>query len=56
MLMLMPVAMICSAKELGVFPFPARSHLMIQKALMYEFVMRGHEVTVISSFPEKSHS
>jgi glucuronosyltransferase len=52
MLMLMPVAMIRGAKVLGVFPFPARSHLMVQKALMFELARRGHEVTVVSSFPE----
>jgi glucuronosyltransferase len=52
MLMLMPVAMISGAKVLGVFPIPARSHLMVDKALMYELARRGHEVTVVSSFPE----
>ena len=50
--MLMPVAMIRGAKVLGVFPFPARSHLIVQKALMFELARRGHEVTVVSSFPE----
>jgi hypothetical protein len=54
MLMLMPVAMIRGAKVLGVFPFPARSHLMVQKSLMFELARRGHEVTVVSSFPEKT--
>jgi glucuronosyltransferase len=52
MLMLMPVAMIRGAKVLGVFPVPARSHLIVQKALMFELARRGHEVTVVSSFPE----
>jgi glucuronosyltransferase len=52
MLMLIPVAMIRCAKVLGVFPIPARSHLMVDKALMYELARRGHEVTVVSSFPE----
>jgi hypothetical protein len=52
MLMLMPVAMIRGAKVLGVFPFPFRSHLMVQKALMFELARRGHEVTVVSFFPE----
>jgi glucuronosyltransferase len=52
MLMLMPVAMIRGAKVLSVFPFPARSHLIVQKALMFELARRGHEVTVVSSFPE----
>jgi hypothetical protein len=52
MLMLMPVAMICGAKVLSVFPFPSRSHLIVQKALMFELARRGHEVTVVSPFPE----
>jgi hypothetical protein len=50
MLTLMSVAMTRGAKVLGVFPFPARSHLILQKALMFELVRRGHEVTVVSSF------
>jgi len=48
----MPVAMTRGAKVLGMFPFPARSHLIVQKALMFELARRGHEVTVVSSFPE----
>ena len=52
MLALMPMAMIRAAKVLGVFPFPSRSHLIVQKALMLELARRGHEVTVVSSFPE----
>jgi glucuronosyltransferase len=52
MLLLMPVAIIRGAKVLGVYPFPARSHLMVQKALIFELARRGHEVTVVSSFPE----
>ncbi|XP_069697453.1 UDP-glycosyltransferase UGT5-like [Periplaneta americana] len=40
------------AKILGLFPFPARSHLIVQKALMKELARRGHEVTVMSSHPE----
>jgi glucuronosyltransferase len=52
MLTLMPVAMIRGAKVLGVFPFHSRSHLIVHKALMFELASRGHEVTVVSSFPE----
>ena len=52
MLTLMPVAMIRGAKVLGLFPFPSRSHMIVQKALMFELARRGHEVTVVSSFPE----
>ena len=52
MLALMPMAMIRAAKVLGVFPFPARSHLIVDKTLMLELARRGHEVTVVSPFPE----
>jgi hypothetical protein len=52
MLMLMPVDMIRGAKVLSVFPLPSMSHLIVQKALMFELARRGHEVTVVSSFPE----
>jgi hypothetical protein len=52
MLMLMPVAMIRGAKVLSVFPFPSMSHVIVQKALMFELARRGHEVTVVSFFPE----
>ena len=41
------------AKILGVFPFPARSHLIVQKALMLELARRGHEVTILTHFLEK---
>jgi glucuronosyltransferase len=50
MLALLPVAH--GARILGVFPFPARSHLIVHKPLMLELARRGHEVTVVSSFPE----
>jgi len=52
MLTLMLMAITRCAKMLGVFPFPARSHLILQKALMFELARRGHEVTVVSFFPE----
>jgi glucuronosyltransferase len=52
MLTMIPLTMIRCAKVLGVFPFPARSHLIVQKALMFELARRGHEVTVFSAFPE----
>jgi len=47
---MMSVAMTRGVNLLGVFPFPARSHLILQKALMFELARRGHEVTVVSSF------
>jgi glucuronosyltransferase len=52
MLTLMPLAMTRGANLWGVFPFPARNHLIFQKALMFEMARRGHEVTVVKSFPE----
>jgi glucuronosyltransferase len=52
MLTLLPVATIRGAKVLGVYPFPARSHLIVQKALMFDLARRGHEVTVVSPLPE----
>ena len=52
MLTLMSVAMARGAKVLGVFPFPAKSHIIFPKALMFELARRGHEVTVASSAPE----
>jgi hypothetical protein len=51
-LALLPVALNDGAKILGVFPFPAKSHLMVHKALMLELARRGHEITVVSGFPE----
>ncbi|KDR11536.1 UDP-glucuronosyltransferase 2C1-like isoform X2 [Zootermopsis nevadensis] len=40
------------ARILGVFPFPARSHVFVLRALMLELADRGHEVTVVSPYPE----
>jgi hypothetical protein len=51
-LILVPVSICRGAKVLGVFPFPSRSHLIVQKALMFELARQGHEVTVVSPFPE----
>ncbi|PNF23046.1 UDP-glucuronosyltransferase 2B30 [Cryptotermes secundus] len=52
LLALMSVTLSHGARILGLFPFPARSHLMVHKALMLELARRGHEITVVSSFPE----
>uniref|UniRef100_A0A1Y1LL43 UDP-glucuronosyltransferase n=1 Tax=Photinus pyralis TaxID=7054 RepID=A0A1Y1LL43_PHOPY len=38
-------------KILGVFPFTGRSHFLIFEPLLKELSRRGHEVTVMSSFP-----
>lgn len=40
-----------SARILLVHPSPSKSHLIVSKALMKELASRGHDVTVISSFP-----
>jgi hypothetical protein len=52
MLVLLLVAQSHGARILGVFPFPARSHLIVHKALMFELARRGHQITVVSAFPE----
>jgi glucuronosyltransferase len=51
-LLLLIVAQSHGAKILGLFPFPARSHLIVHRALMFELASRGHQVTVVSPFPE----
>jgi glucuronosyltransferase len=51
-LALLPVALNDGAKILGMFPIPAKSHLMVHKALMLELARRGHEITMVSGFPE----
>ena len=40
-----------SAKILMLFPSPSRSHLIITQAVTVELAKRGHNVTVVSSFP-----
>lgn len=42
------------AKILGVFPFPAHSHFTVGFTIMKELAERGHEVTMISSYPQKT--
>ncbi|XP_039451155.1 UDP-glycosyltransferase UGT5-like [Culex pipiens pallens] len=42
-----------SAKILGVFPTTARSHYIVASSLMKALAKKGHEVTVISPFPQK---
>uniref|UniRef100_A0A182QE42 UDP-glucuronosyltransferase n=1 Tax=Anopheles farauti TaxID=69004 RepID=A0A182QE42_9DIPT len=41
------------AKILAIFPTSARSHYIVGSALMKELARRGHEVTVINTFPQK---
>jgi glucuronosyltransferase len=40
------------ARILGVFPFPAKSHMIIQRVLMLELASRGHHVTEVTPFME----
>ncbi|KAF2894451.1 hypothetical protein ILUMI_11721, partial [Ignelater luminosus] len=43
-----------SARILGVFHAPAYSHYQLGDKILKELASRGHEVTVISPFPEKT--
>ncbi|KAF2881519.1 hypothetical protein ILUMI_24653 [Ignelater luminosus] len=38
---------------LGIFPHPGKSHFDVFEPLMKELTKRGHQVTVISHFPQK---
>jgi glucuronosyltransferase len=40
------------ARILGVFPFPANSHMIMQRVLMLELADRGHQVTEVTAFLE----
>ncbi|XP_045473130.1 UDP-glycosyltransferase UGT5-like [Harmonia axyridis] len=42
-----------SAKILGVFPFPSKSHYTMGNVLLKEMAKRGHEVTMIGYYEEK---
>jgi glucuronosyltransferase len=42
------------AKILGIFPLPGKSHFAVSSVLLKELASRGHQVTVLSPFPEKS--
>lgn len=42
----------CGYKILGVFPHAGKSHFMVFLPILRELTRRGHEVTVISHFPE----
>ncbi|KAL0829204.1 hypothetical protein ABMA28_004040 [Loxostege sticticalis] len=39
-------------KILGIFPYDGKSHFIVIKVLLQELARRGHDVTVISHFPE----
>ena len=40
------------ARILGVFPFPAKSHMIVQRVLMLELAGRGHQVTEVTPYLE----
>lgn len=42
-----------SARILGVFQFSGRSHFIMFEALLKELAARGHQVTVVSHYPQK---
>ncbi|KAJ9601565.1 hypothetical protein L9F63_000308, partial [Diploptera punctata] len=42
------------AKILAVFPVPSTSHTYVDFAVVKELANRGHDVTVVSAFPEKN--
>jgi len=42
------------ARILGIFPHVAKSHFMMSEVLMKGLASRGHEVVVISHFPQKT--
>ncbi|XP_068631749.1 uncharacterized protein [Battus philenor] len=39
---------------LGIFPYQGKSHFFVYRVLLKELAERGHNVTVISHFPEKA--
>jgi glucuronosyltransferase len=43
-----------AARILGIFPIPGRSHFTFCGTIMKELASRGHQVTVLSPFPQKS--
>lgn len=48
------VGSIESARILGVFPFPSKSHSILGQPIFVELAKRGHEVVFISPFPLKN--
>ncbi|KAK9731817.1 UDP-glucoronosyl and UDP-glucosyl transferase [Popillia japonica] len=42
-----------SLKILGIFPYAGKSHFVVFEVLLKELAKRGHQVTVVSEFPQK---
>lgn len=43
-----------TARILGIFHMPSYSHFVLGETLFKELAKRGHDVTMISSFPQKN--
>lgn len=43
-----------SLKILGIFPHPGKSHFYFFHPILRELAERGHDVTVLSPFPDKN--
>nr|XP_049700701.1 uncharacterized protein LOC110384519 [Helicoverpa armigera] len=43
----------CSLNILGIFPYHGKSHFIVFRVFLRELAKRGHNVTVISHFPEQ---
>lgn len=48
------LSVVQSAKILGIFHFPSKSHHILGSALLKELAKRGHEVTMVSPYPLKT--
>lgn len=44
---------VCSLNILGLFPYPGKSHFFVFRPYLEELAKRGHNVTVVSHFPQK---
>ncbi|KAI4462969.1 UDP-glucosyltransferase [Holotrichia oblita] len=44
---------VSSLKILGIFPYAGKSHFVVFEVLLRELAKRGHQVTVVSEFPQK---
>lgn len=44
---------VSSLKILGIFPYQGKSHFFVFEPYLHQLVRRGHDVTVISYFPQK---
>jgi len=46
------VGLVTSYRILGLFPHPAKSHFNVFQPIMRELATSGHNVTVVSYFPD----